>query len=122
MNEREREGGGGGGGGESIHAGVNANGLIATQNTQKAPDLIIIKPKRRLARLRMQVTSSTHFTPFSMPLDPSEAGTIVDPRRRNYIVMGVMIGIAVLVLFIMIWLGCMQYGTEDVCGFCRCCM
>ena len=58
-----------------------------------------------------------------MPLEPSEARSVIGRRRNNYVVMGVMIGFALIVMAVMIWLKCMQYDlqshTSVACSCCR---
>ena len=58
----------------------------------------------------------------SMPLEPSEARSVLGRRRNNYVVMGVMISFAVIVMAVMIWLKCMQYDLQSHTSLtCSCC-
>ena len=58
-----------------------------------------------------------------MPLEPSEARNIIGRRRDNYVVVGVMIALAIIIMVVMIWLKCMQYDFQNqtmvTCSCCR---
>ncbi|KAK7095437.1 hypothetical protein V1264_006841 [Littorina saxatilis] len=100
-----------------IGDGGTYNGFINSRLSSEGRYNVYVVANSEVEDIKFSVSRALAV---SMPLEPSESRTIAGRRRDNYIVMGVMLSIAFIILLVMIWIKCQQYQTDNLVG-CTCC-